>query len=149
MYVIVSIICFFKFATFIALGTELQQSQNAPYDTAIPMPTFIQSYWLRLLAVITCPVLAIIGVLSFTIGVFADLPALGRIGTAAFSFAMIMLMPLGITCGLLSWQMARNKTEAATDSRDFVEFLLGFAGFVMIVLGAILSPVTYWLAAQL
>jgi len=113
------------------------------------MLTFIQSYRLRLLAVLTCPLFAIIGEACGTIGILADLPALGRPGIVAFSCAMILLLPLGIACGLLSWQMARKKTEPVTDSRDFVEFLLGFAGFVMIVLGVILSPITFLLAAEL
>ena len=46
-------------------------------------------------------------------------------------------------------RVARAKLEAVSDSQDVVEFLLGFAGFVMIVLGTILSPVTFWLAVHL
>ena len=113
------------------------------------MSAFIKSHRLRLLAIVSCPVLAIVGAICVTIGVLTEFPFIARLGETAFSLAMILLLPLGIACAFLSWQMARNNTEAASDSRDFVEFLLGFAGFVMIVLGAILSPVTYWLAAQL
>lgn len=113
------------------------------------MLTFIQLHRLRLLAALTCPVLAILSIPSVTIGHFIDQPALVRMGTVAFSFAMILLLPLGITCGLLSWQMARNKAETESDSRNLVELLLGFFGLTMIILGTILLPVTYWLAAQL
>lgn len=113
------------------------------------MPQFIKSYWDRLLAIFACPILAIVGVTSGTIGAFADFPALGRFGFTVFSFAMILLLPLGITCALLSWHMAHNKPEIASDSRDTVEFLLGVAGFMMIVFGAISSPMTLWLASYL
>jgi|GEM_PF-1977245 len=113
------------------------------------MSAFIKSYRLRLLAIVSCPVLAIIGAICTTIGAFADLAFIGRLGVVAFSFAMILLLPMGIACALLSWQMARTKSTAVSDSQDTVEFLLGFAGFVMIILGAILSPVTFWLAVHL
>ena len=113
------------------------------------MSEFIKSHRLRLLATFSCPVLAIVGAICVTIGVLAELPFMVRLGETAFSFAMILLLPLGIANAFLSWQMARTKLEAVSDSQDVVEFLLGFAGFVMIVLGTILSPVTFWLAVHL
>ena len=113
------------------------------------MSAFIKSHRLRLLATVSCPVLAIVGAICVTIGVLAELPFMVRLGETAFSFAMILLLPLGIANAFLSWQMARTKLEAVSDSQDVVEFLLGFAGFVMIVLGTILSPVTFWLAVHL
>jgi len=45
--------------------------------------------------------------------------------------------------------MARTKLETVSDSRETVEFLLGFVGLVMIILGSFLSPLTFWLAVHL
>jgi membrane protein implicated in regulation of membrane protease activity len=82
------------------------------------MSAFIKSHQLRLLAIVSCPVLAIVGAIFATIGAFADLPFIGRLGATAFSFAMILLLPLGIACAFLSWRMARTKSEVVSDSQD-------------------------------
>ena len=113
------------------------------------MSAFIKSHRLRLLAIVSCPILASVGAMCATLGAYTDLPFMGRLGVTVFTFAMILLLPSGIACTLLSWQMARTKLETISDSQETVEFLLGFVGLVMIILGTILSPITFWLAAHL
>jgi len=113
------------------------------------MSAFIKSHRLRLLTIVSCPILASLGAMCATLGGYAGLPFIGRLGVTMFTFAMILLLPSGIACGFLSWQMARTKLETVSDSRETVEFLLGFVGLVMIILGSFLSPLTFWLAVHL
>ena len=107
------------------------------------MSNFIKSYGFKLLAVLTCPLLAIIAIFSVTLGAFLNSPIITRFGMRTLYGGMLIMLPLGIICAILSWRMARAQAETASDSRDLVEFLLGFGAFVMIVLGAFLSPLAW------
>ena len=100
----------------------------------------------RLLIAAVCPAFALTGMVCATIGGFADLPGIARAGMTALSLAMTLMLPLGIACAILSWKMARQPPDSASNSQDIVEFLLGFAGFVMIILGSLFSPGIWWLA---
>ncbi len=113
------------------------------------MANSIKSYRFRLLVVFICPLLVIIGISIATIGAFLDSPVVLRFGMRSLFGGLFLMFPLGITCAVLSWRMSRTQPATASDSRDLVEFLLGFGAVVMTMLGAILSPLLPWFFAEL
>ena len=90
---------------------------------------FLKTYPRQNLAVFTCPVLCVCGGIAATCG-------------KAWGFEMFMasfglLLPMGIICLLMSW-FSHRRAPTGRDSDDLMEFLLGFAGILMIVVGIVL-----------
>ena len=53
------------------------------------------------------------------------------------SVSMFLAFPVGLCCLAISWLMARAVVDPKRDADDLIEFLLGFGGFLMVVLGAV------------
>ena len=110
------------------------------------MPNFIKEHPIKLLAVFLCPVLAFLGAVLVTAGQLVKIVVIARAGDSLLSLSMFLALPVGIGCLLASWRMARRSVEPNRDTNDLIEFLLGSSGFLMVGLGAALSPLWQWIA---
>lgn len=54
--------------------------------------------------------------------------------------ALFLLLPLGVACAVQSWLYARC-TWPQEQKNEAIEFLLGAAGFVLMVLGAVVMAI--------
>lgn len=105
----------------------------------------MKDYPFQLLAIALCPTLIALAFFLLLLAGLFELPALHVAATTCFSLGMVLLLPSGILCLVLSWRMSRGKTDES-DSRDLVEFSLGFFGLIMFSFGVIFSPFIYWFA---
>jgi len=110
------------------------------------MANFIKKHPLKLTAVFVCPVLAFLGAIFVTAGELLSIAFLARAGESLFSLSMLLAFPVGLCCLLISWRMAHRLVERKRDADDLIEFLLGFGGFLMVILGAVLSPLWQWIS---
>jgi hypothetical protein len=101
---------------------------------------------LRLMAVFACPVLAFLGLVFFIAGEILSLSFVAQAGESLLSVSLFLLLPVGLCCLAISWRMARAVVDPKHDAGDLIEFLLGFGGFLMVVLGAVFSPIWQWIA---
>lgn len=58
-------------------------------------------------------------------------------GESLVSVSMFLAFPVGLCCLAISWRMDRAVVDPKRDADDLIEFLLGFGGFLMVVLGAV------------
>ena len=110
------------------------------------MANFIKEYRLKLLAVLVCPVLAFLGAIFVTAGELLSFAFVARAGASLLSLSMVLALPAGLCCLLISWRMAHRLVEPKRDADALIEFLMGFGGFLMVVLGAVLSPLWQWIS---
>lgn len=101
---------------------------------------FVKAHLLKLLAFSACPFLAVASATCFLTGGSGWDSLLYRSGVQLFALAMVLLLPLGLFN--VRWSMRNPVDSAESDSRDLMDFLLGSAGMIQIILGVILSPVT-------
>ena len=110
------------------------------------MADFVKKHSLRLLVAFACPVLAIVGVFFVTAGELMALAPVARVGESLVSLSAFFMLPMGVFCLLLSWHQAHRNNEPKRDSEALIEFLLGFGGAVMFVIGAVFTPLWQWIA---
>jgi hypothetical protein len=110
------------------------------------MPNFIKEHSLKLSAVLVCPVLAFLGTILVIAGQLLSIPVAARAGESLWSLSTFLALPVGLGCSFVSWRMAHRLAEAKRDTDDLIEFLLGFSGLLMIVLGGVVSPLWQWIA---
>jgi len=99
----------------------------------------MKDYPFRLLAIALCPILVILGFLLLLLAGLLELPTVRMVATSCTELGFALLLPSGILCLALSWRMSHSKNDAVSDSRDLIEFLLGFFGSVMFIFGVIFS----------
>ncbi|APZ92455.1 hypothetical protein [Fuerstiella marisgermanici] len=105
----------------------------------------MKDYPFQLLAIAFSPGMIALAFLLLLLEGLFEPPVLEVAATTFFSLGMVLLLPSGTLCLVLSWRMSRGKNEES-DSRDLVEFSLGFFGLIMFSFGVIFSPFTYWFA---
>lgn len=110
------------------------------------MPNFIKEHPFKLFAVLVCPSLAFLGAILVTAGELLSVALVARTGESLLSLSMFLALPVGLCCLLISWRMAQRFIEPRRSADDLIEFLLGFGGIVMVVLGAVLSPLWQWIS---
>ena len=110
------------------------------------MANVFKEHPLRLMAVFACPVLAFLGLVFFIAGELLSLSFVAQAGESLVSVSMFLAFPVGLCCLAISWRMARAVVDPKRDADDLIEFLLGFGGFLMVVLGAVFSPVWQWIS---
>ncbi len=110
------------------------------------MANVFKEHPLKLVAVFACPVIAFPGAVLVTAGELLSIAFVAQAAESLLSVSMFLALPVGLCCLLISWRMARRVVEPKRDVDDLIEFLLGFGGFLMVVPGAVLSPIWQWIS---
>jgi hypothetical protein len=97
----------------------------------------VRRYRTQLIVALACPSLAIFGVSASAVGQLFRLDVIERFGETLFGLSILLMLPIGLASGAISWWMARSSPATISDSRDFIEFLLGCTACITMILGLI------------